>query len=109
MERFALASSSSPFSTSALASLSFCSAFASCFRRASTSFSDSASSFASSRMTCASRVTAPLTLMLATPDTPSSFGVSSSVTKSLSAYTSMSSRDTAATITGSMEGLIFST
>ena len=47
--------------------------------------------------------------MLATPDTPSSLSLSSSVTKSLSSYTSMSSLDTAATITGSMEGLIFST
>ena len=81
----------------------------SCFFTASASFSDRASSFFSSRITWASRVTAPLTEMLATPDTPSSLPLSSSVTKSLSSYTSMSSLDTAATITGSMEGLIFST
>ena len=82
---------------------------ASSFFTAAASFSDSADSFSASSITWASRVTAPLTLMLATPDTPSSLGLSSSVTKSLSSYTSMSSRDTAATITGSMEGLIFST
>ena len=60
-------------------------------------------------MTWASRVSAPDTVTLATPLTPSSLPVSSSVTKSLSWYTSVPSRDTAATITGTMDGLIFST
>lgn len=60
-------------------------------------------------MTWASRVTAPDTSTLATPLIPSSLPVSSSVTRSLSAYTSLPSWDTAATITGSTEGLIFST
>ena len=109
MASLASSSCACPFSTWSLA---FCrSSFLlfSSVRTASASFSDRASSLASSRITWASRVTAPLTEMLATPDTPSSLGDSSPVTKSLSAYTSMSSRDTAATITGSMEGLIFST
>ena len=60
-------------------------------------------------MTWACRVSAPDTVTLATPVTPSSLPVSSSVTRSLRAYTSVPSWDTAATITGIMDGLIFST
>ena len=52
---------------------------------------------------------APVVLIRATPETPSSLFISVSFRNSVSSTVDMPSMETAATSTGSMDGLIFST
>ena len=102
-----------------MAALASCSCFfvccscpaaaSSCPFTACASRAESASIFSWLKITFICRCTSPLTATLATPVMPSILLVSVFSTNSESSATSILSLDTAATATGSMVGLIFST